>query len=55
MTQCRPEEMCFVCDRPTGKAGPGDGSIYFAGSGPWCPDCAELLRQEVLEDMGLSA
>jgi len=33
-------EYCCVCDEPTGKAGPGDGSIYCdCGAGPFCTEC----------------
>jgi hypothetical protein len=33
-------EYCAVCGEPTGKAGPGDGSIYCnCGAGPLCEKC----------------
>lgn len=36
-------EYCFCCGEPTGKAGPGDGSIYCeCGAGPLCEECWEL-------------
>ena len=46
-------ERCCACDDPTGKAGPGDGSLYTDGGvGPFCDSCytgaqwadAELTR-----------
>ena len=46
----RPEERCFVCDEPTGRAGRSDDSIYWADTGPWCLSCSSALRQEVLDD-----
>ena len=34
------EELCFLCQEPTGRAGAGDDSIYSAaGSGPYCECC----------------
>lgn len=37
----RPEpEECCVCNAYTGKAGPGDGSLYTdEGAGPFCEEC----------------
>jgi uncharacterized protein (DUF983 family) len=52
VTRLRPEERCFICDRTTGKAGPGDGSIYWAQSGPWCQECSDTLRGEIEADSG---
>lgn len=38
-------ERCIECDEPTGKAGPGDGSIYLDdGSGPYCEDCYSIME-----------
>lgn len=43
----RPEELCIICDEPTGKAGPGDGSLYDDdGHGPFCDDCYEKNERE---------
>ena len=46
----RPAELCFICGLETGHAGAGDGSIYWADSGPWCDDCSQTLREEVQDD-----
>jgi len=33
-------ERCCACDDPTGKAGPGDDSLYTDGGvGPFCDSC----------------
>lgn len=45
-------ETCVVCEAETGKAGPGDGSIYVCdgGLGPLCDECYGVLREEVRTD-----
>lgn len=37
----RPKEVCTACDRPTGKAGRADDSLYCetCERGPFCPEC----------------
>jgi len=46
-------EECFICGAYTGKAGKGDGSIYWAQSGPWCEECSDVMRAEVEADSGI--
>jgi len=50
----RPLEMCCKCDEPTGKAGPGDGSIYcpVCSEGPFCEDCWDIHRDMEMETAG---
>jgi len=50
----RPIEQCCYCNEPTGKAGPGEDSIYWLDGniGPLCETCNAALRQEILSDMG---
>jgi len=50
----RPMERCFACDSFTGRAGMGDGSIYWLDGaiGPLCEECNDSLRTEVMEDIG---
>lgn len=36
-------ERCFLCDEPTEKAGPGDGSLYSDDVGPFCRRCYGLI------------
>ena len=39
------EELCAKCNDTTGKAGPGDGSLYTDdGEGPYCETCFALAR-----------
>jgi len=34
------EELCVECDRPTGKAGRDEDSLYLPdGDGPFCDEC----------------
>lgn len=44
----RPTEVCVVCSRETGKAGPGDGSLYVLDGdlGPLCEPCYDSLFVE---------
>lgn len=53
MSELRPLERCCVCDAPTGKAGPGDGSLYCeCGEGPFCEECdAEHWCMHSLPDL----
>lgn len=48
-------EYCFFCDRPTGKAGIGEDSIYDQiGNGPYCEMCysqTEEYRLEIEHEM----
>lgn len=46
MTPREPEE-CAVCHDHTGKAGPGDGSLYCVTgeSGPLCQRCYDEHRR----------
>ena len=32
-------EHCCACDRPTGRAGRGEDSLYAGDFGPYCEDC----------------
>lgn len=45
-------ERCVECDEETGRAGPGDDSLYGDdGSGPFCEECHdEKWRQDIGED-----
>jgi len=56
MSERQPEERCSICDALTGKAGAGDGSIYWLDGaiGPLCEECSHTLRDEVIEDEGLA-
>ncbi len=50
------EEMCFICDQPTGRAGIHDDSLYAEdGTGPYCEECwdaesLEAARMEVSDE-----
>ena len=52
----QPYEHCSICDSLTGKAGAGEDSIFWLDGaiGPLCEDCSHALRDEVLEDEGLT-
>lgn len=41
-------EHCLFCNQATGKAGPGDGSLYAGTIGPFCENCYDEtgLEQE---------
>ena len=32
-------EYCCLCGQPTGKAGPGEDSLYDHRDGPYCAEC----------------
>jgi hypothetical protein len=44
----RPLEECVKCGDPTGKAGPGDGSLYCErdDKGPYCDECYRIHTEE---------
>jgi hypothetical protein len=50
-------ELCFVCGAETGRAGAGDDSIYVGENviGPWCEDCYDSVRREIMEEAALLA
>jgi hypothetical protein len=41
-------EECVKCGDPTGKAGPGDGSLYCErdDKGPYCEECYRFHTEE---------
>ena len=43
----RPLELCCDCERPTGKAGQSEDSIYITLNGqdlgPYCEECREKI------------
>jgi len=45
----RPLEYCCDCGTATGKAGPGDDSLYTDDGGPYCQACYDHHRVEILE------
>lgn len=47
-------EECALCGSETGKAGPGDGSIFIGGVGPLCEDCYDEAKRTLLEDIGVT-
>lgn len=48
-------ERCSICWGEIGRAGAGEDSIYFGGAGPFCEECSEDVRRDVLEDAGVVA
>lgn len=36
-------EHCCECDALTGRAGPGEDSIYFGDLGPLCEECRDAI------------
>ena len=32
-------ERCYECEKPTGRSGKGEDSLYVGELGPYCDDC----------------
>ena len=47
-------ERCIACDSATGKAGRGDGSLYYGDVGPLCEGCRDAMVEDVLDNHALS-
>ncbi len=48
----RPPECCDNCERETGNAGAGDGSLFdVLGQGPYCQGCYDLLVGDVEREL----
>jgi len=44
-------EYCCMCGEETGRSGYGDDSLYAKdGSGPYCPDCYDIVMSEEREE-----
>jgi hypothetical protein len=47
MLETQPLERCTSCNEATGKAGPGDGSLYVEECGPFCEECHKRVLEAI--------
>ena len=44
-------ETCFICDKPTGRAGAGEDSLYIGNIGPFDEECWEIIKTYFLSQL----
>ena len=49
------QELCTVCDSPTGRAGKHEDSFYAGDFGPYCEACWQDVPEKLAEQISAQA